>query len=99
MDGYAYVSGSAKDVHIIDISHPASASVIGAFETETRVANVNISGEYALFGYGGNELQILDINQPAKPVILDTIELPAGPRTQCIDGKHVYVFSYYYSGG
>lgn len=64
-----YAIGPLSDLLIIDVSNPASPSLISEFSVSTSISDIVLSndGKTAYLG-GGNGLTILDISNPIKPI-------------------------------
>lgn len=81
-------------VEIIDISQPASSSVIGSVEIPTDIRGLDLSGDYAfIIGSYPYRLAPIDIRSPAHPVLLDAEEsIVGGADLQDIAVQDGYAF-------
>jgi len=80
---HAYLACGTSGLKIIDVSIPSVPSLLGEYDTEGYAANVFVSGNYAYlseepitFSEDGTEVgggfKILDISNPAAPVLVST---------------------------
>lgn len=74
---YAIRKGSAIDFIAVDISVPASASIVGSLALDDVSANIAVSGNYAYIASESDtqELQIIDISAPTTPSLVGTLDL------------------------
>jgi hypothetical protein len=79
-DSIAYVSTSA-DLQILDISVPQSPSLLGSYGFPADY--VSLSGNLACVAVGNSGLHILDVSDPATPVLVSSI--PPQHATSYID--------------
>ena len=69
---YAYMSVTGKDLCIIDISTPASATEETTLDTAEKPADIAIEGNYAYVAVGASGFQVIDITDPTSPSISAT---------------------------
>ncbi|KKQ26891.1 MAG: hypothetical protein US42_C0019G0001, partial [Candidatus Magasanikbacteria bacterium GW2011_GWC2_37_14] len=89
---YAYTGGSSG-LQIIDISNPASPSLVGSYTTASSALKVYVSGKYAYVAEGDAGLQIMDISNPASPSLVGTYDAPPSDSINgvYVSGKYAYV--------
>lgn len=75
-DDYAYAADNATFL-IVDITDPASPALIGSYETEDSIYDVEITGDYAFVATYGNGLTILNITDPAFPELISNYDTTA----------------------
>jgi len=88
---YAYVADSGSGLQIIDISNPASPSIVGTYNTPGYAYGVAISSSYAYVADGELGLQIIDVSNPASPSIVGTYNTPDYATGVAISGSYAYV--------
>ena len=67
--GYAYV-GMDDGLHVLDVSDPSTPREAGVYPPKTGVRGLVLRGGYA-WAYGGRELRIFDLTDPARPLAVD----------------------------
>ena len=91
----AYVADALNGIQIINISTPASPSLIGNYNTTGAAAGVTLSsdGNTVYVADGASGLQIIDISTPASPSLIGTFNTTgnAGDLKLSNDGNTVYV--------
>src|SRR3989344_1096598 len=87
---YVYLvrNGGTPDFLVVDISTPASPSLVGSLSLSGNPTNIYVSGNYAYVSNSDDsqELQIINISTPASPSVTGTFDA-AGTA----DGKGVFV--------
>lgn len=87
---YVYIvrNGGTPDFLVVDISTPASPSLVGSLSLTGTPTNIFVSGTYAYVSNSDDsqELQIIDISTPSSPSVTGTFNA-AGTA----DGKGVFV--------
>jgi hypothetical protein len=85
----AYVADGSSGLQIISVSQ---SQIIGAVQTD-GANGVDVSGSLAVVA--GNRLQIVDVTDPAAPVIVGNLDtLPDTPRDVVVNGTIAYVADY-----
>jgi len=72
---YAYVN-SATWFLVVDVTNPASPSIVGRLNLEYDAFEIVVSGNYAYVAAGAGGLIIVNISNPASPVIAGSFETP-----------------------
>ena len=72
---HAYVADGHSDLRIVDISDPATPTIVARVVHFDKASSVEVSGDYA---YVANQsaLVIVDISTPVSPSIIGEIETP-----------------------
>lgn len=68
----AYVADGSSGLQIVDVSDPASPSLLGSYDTPGTASGVYISGNYAYVADGSSGLQVIDVTDPANPTLFNT---------------------------
>lgn len=90
-DGVAYVADYGEvGVQMVDVADPASPSLLGQFESDGGVKDIEISGERAYLA-ASPELEILDISEPGAPTLLGSIPDLPGSWALSLAGDRAYV--------
>jgi len=84
------LANSTYGVRILDTAG-AQVTQRGAFESLGRVMGAAGSGGYAYLAAGENGLKILDVSDPAKPVISSSLALEGFANDICIAGGLAYI--------
>jgi hypothetical protein len=109
---YAYILGdngsqgsgsSAAQFYVVDITHPASMSVLSTTSITGFInygqSGIRVQGQYVyLVSSTGtpstNLLQIYDVSNPSAPVFAGSVPVPLYGLGLCVSGKYAYVISY-----
>lgn len=94
--GILYASDSAGGLRIIDVSVPASPTLVGSYPTpDARDVALYSLGPimYAYVGGYGGPLVVLDVTNPAAPALVATIPLDAPQEVEAVTrvGDHLYL--------
>ena len=93
---YAYVvrNGGSPDFIIIDVSNPASASVVATENVAGNPRDIEVVGNYAYIGSTQNneELIVYDISNPLSPVEVDTLNLPGNDNLVALDADGTVLY-------
>ncbi|MBZ0263408.1 hypothetical protein K8I28_01955, partial [bacterium] len=79
VDGFIYVASGGTGVNVLDASDPEAISETTRFEPlelDGSIRSVALKEQY-LYAGDGNVLQLFSLNDPANPVEISNIELPA----------------------
>ncbi len=91
---YAYIADCNMGLKIVDVSNPLSPSLVGGYLVRGySQANVSVSGNYAYLANG--YLLIIDISDPANPVLADTCDTPGRALDIYISGNYAYIADQY----
>jgi hypothetical protein len=94
---YAYVvlNTTTNNFMIVNISNPASPSIVSTTSVAASPTNINVSGNYAYITTSSDtaELQIVDISVPATPSIKSSVNMigTGDPQSVAISGLIAYV--------
>jgi hypothetical protein len=109
---YAYILGdngnqgsgsSAAQFYVVDITHPASMSVVSATSITGFInygqSGIRVQGQYVyLVSSTGtastNLLQIYDVSNPYAPAFIGNVQVPLYGLGLWVSGKYAYVISY-----
>lgn len=77
---YAYVvrNDGAPDFLVIDVSNPASPSLVGSLNLTGTSTNIAVAGNFAYISnkHDSQELQVIDITTPSSPSVAGTFNAP-----------------------
>ncbi|MCU0638774.1 MAG: hypothetical protein MUF59_02750 [Candidatus Krumholzibacteria bacterium] len=73
---------------------PFASSIIGAFDTPGNAMNIFVSGDYAFVADYGSGLQVIDISDPAHPVLAGTCDTPGSAYAVAVVGDFAFVADY-----
>lgn len=90
---YAYTIDYSNSLFkVVDVSNPASMSVIGSVSTNSRPQALAVVGNYAYVADDtGQSLDVIDISNPASPVMVSNIGLGHGAFSVAVSGRYAYV--------
>jgi hypothetical protein len=89
---YAYVvsSDNSQELQIINISNPASPSLVGTYTDDAK--GVYVVGSYAYLALAGsNDLVIVNVSNPASPTYVGGIVLAGNAYEVAMQGSYAYV--------
>jgi len=89
---YAYLAGSPPGLFVMSISNPASPSIAGTCNLSTTGRSVRVQGNRAyVTTYAG--LSVVDITDPAHPVLVDSYDPPNSGYTYgiAVAGDYAYL--------
>jgi len=81
---YAYCSGNAGGLLILDISGTGDPTYVGGYKTDGSASELQVDGDYCYIADGGNGLVILDVSDPSDPQFEGSY-----PTSYDISGIHV----------
>ncbi|AGB48832.1 hypothetical protein Metho_0567 [Methanomethylovorans hollandica DSM 15978] len=87
---YAYIANGDAGITVIDISNPASPTILGSYDTDGFARDIAISGNYAYVA-DVSSLLIVDISVPSSPTLVGTYDTIGFANGVTISGDHVYV--------
>lgn len=79
----AYLVGDKRqnngEFFVVNITNPASPSILGSAEINAKVNAVAVSGNYAFIvtDDDSKELQIINVQNPASPSVIKSLDLPS----------------------
>ena len=91
---YAYVADGTSGLEIIDISNPATPTLVGSVDTPGEAVAVTVSGIYAYLASTFAGLQIIDITDPAAPALVGSQDTPGSAQDVSVSGNFAYVADY-----
>jgi hypothetical protein len=83
-------NGPSNSLSFLDISDPASPSVVGSCATAAEVFRIDIAGDYAYVGSKAG-LLVVDIEDPADPSIAATYDAGHWVRDVFVSGDFAYI--------
>lgn len=83
-NGYAYF-GNGNSLLVADIDPPELTHEVGAHSMTDDVMDVDASGQYLYVANNTGDLQIMNINDPETPYLVQSVEVPG-----CAMGVRVY---------
>ncbi len=89
----AYV-GMGASLVVLDISQPASPTVLGQIKLQNTVRGVAVSGNYAYVALYYSGLQVIDISNPASPVRVGGYDTSGAALGVAVSGNYAYVADY-----
>ena len=69
--GYAYTD----DFHVIDISNPNQASILGEVDTEGTPHGIAVSGSFAYIANFAGSFQVIDVTDHTDPTLLASMDM------------------------
>jgi hypothetical protein len=78
-------------LQVIDISNPASPTLLGTYNTPGYALGVTVSGDYAFVADQSSGLQVIDISNPASPTLLGNYDTPGSARGVTVSGDYAFV--------
>jgi len=95
VDSIAYVAAEdSPKLHIMNVSIPFNATVLGTFDTAGSAYNVDVVGNYAYIAGASPGLQIVDISDPTMPVSVGSYEIATAVKDVKVVGNYAYVAAY-----
>ena len=95
IDSLAYISAEdSPKLHIMNVSIPFNATVLGTFDTAGSAYNVDVVGNYAYIAGASPGLQIVDISDPTMPVSVGSYEIATAVKDVKVVGNYAYVAAY-----
>src|SRR5678815_5099859 len=89
---FAYVlDHTPSSFQVVDVSDPASPSIVGSVDTPGSAISVAVSGSFAYVGDGPSGLQVIDVSNPASPSIVKTLATPGGAGSVVVSGNYAYL--------
>ncbi|MBI2450824.1 MAG: tail fiber domain-containing protein [Parcubacteria group bacterium] len=96
---YAYVgfgSNSTRDFGIVDIKNPTLPALAGSLEIDNNNTNeIAVAGKYAYVArdstLGSGELFVIDVSNPATPVIIASTEVNQTVNALAVSGKYAFI--------
>jgi hypothetical protein len=96
---YAYIVTGTSGLRIVDISSPMIPAEVGSYdEVALRLRDVAVNGNFAyvtnLEFYGAdieNDLTVIDVSNPRKPVKLKSYDLPGVAFGVAVDDEYIYI--------
>ncbi len=79
----------SNDDPVLELAPPAS--IAGVYSAAPRVNQVELAGDYACLAAAGSGLQIIDISDPASPVLTGSYDTPDNARDVAVSGDYAYV--------
>lgn len=92
---YAYVAAGGDGLQILDVSSPANPTWQGTFAS-TYAREVVVAGNYAYLadGYGSPSFVVVNVANPASPVMAGSYAAPGEAYDVVLDGSTVYLASW-----
>lgn len=73
-DGYGLLAGDSGYLHVVDVSvFPDPVEPVTSLEVAGNPISVFLDGDLLYLG-GGNALNVVDVSDPAQPLLLDSLE-------------------------
>ena len=90
---YAYLANYDRGIEIVDVSNPSAPIQAGVYDEYTgRFYDVKVAGNYAFVACGPYMgFQILDVSDPADPVMIGGHVVTADARAVDISGDYAFV--------
>ena len=92
---YAYLAANDEGLKVIDVSNPASPSVVGSCSMVCP-ADVYVSGNHAYVtnnaeGVNGSGFEVIDVSNPASPLVVGSGTTPSYASAVYVSGDYAYV--------
>ncbi len=93
---YAYSANyTGRNLQVIDVSTPASPTVLGSLTTVGNPVAVAVAGRYAALVYqNSTTLEVVDVSDPSSPVSVGTVPLGNYPQAVALSGRYAYVVNH-----
>jgi hypothetical protein len=90
-NGLAFLAQGSAGLSIISVSNPASAVMLGGYNTPGTALSVHVSGDLAFVADGSAGLQIVDVGNPHSPVLAGAFNTPGYARQVAVRGNLAFV--------
>ena len=88
---FAYIADECGGFGIVNISNPEHPVGVGVYDPIHYPWGVAVSGNYAYFTEGYSKtIKSVDISNPARPTVLDSIDLTSNCKNVAVIGDYVY---------
>ncbi|MBI5192150.1 MAG: hypothetical protein HZA08_01770, partial [Nitrospirae bacterium] len=88
-NNYAYVAaGSSAGLQVVDVSN---LNIAGSMDTPGTAIDIRVSGNFAYIADGESGLQIMDISNPASPVIVGSLDTPGIAQDIVVSGTRAFI--------
>lgn len=87
---YAYIADDTEGLTIIDISKPATPTLVSSLKTY-RAMSVAVSGNYAYLADNLGGLKIIDISDVTKPVLTASLSMNGSTAKIKMSGDYAYI--------
>ena len=92
---HTYVADGASGLQVVDITNPASPTIVGSVDTPGYAFGVAVVGNHAYVADYYSGLQVVDISNPASPAIVGSVDTPGEAQGVAVAGTHAYVADYF----
>ncbi len=90
-DTLAYIADGSSGLRILSVANPGAIYQIGLIDPGRAFA-VKVERTYAYVAdYAGDRLVVIDVSNPAEPVLLGSCSTPLNPTDLSISGDYIYV--------
>jgi hypothetical protein len=90
---YACVATPLNGLHVIDVTNPRTAPVLGTFVT--RGSRLAVAGDHAYVAGGSDSLTVVDVSHPDDPRVLSSVGAPGYCSDIDVAGSHAFVAGSY----
>ncbi len=91
VDTFAYIADGSSGIRILNVANSGAIYQIGLIDPGRAFA-VKIERTYAYVAdYAGDRLVVIDVSNPAEPVLLGSCDTPLNPTDLSISGNYIYV--------
>jgi len=87
----AYVAAGSAGLQVVDISDPATPTVIGVWDSPGCVENVTVLGAIAYVADGPHGLEILDVSDPSRPKWISSLFDMQYAFDVAVSGRYAFV--------
>ncbi len=87
----AYATAGAAGLVIVDISNPASMSVVKTVDTPGQASGIAVSGSYAYVTDNMLGLRVIDISDPASASVVGNLAMSWAGKSIAVSGPYAYV--------
>ena len=92
--GYAFVAAGRSGLSVVDVSDPASPTVVADLDTPGQVLSVAVSGNYVYAADYDGGLRVIDVSTPTDPVEVASFMGVGQISFVEVDGNYAYVLYY-----
>ncbi len=90
-ENYAYLADEGAGLIIIDVSNPASPTIVGSYNTPNSARDVFVRGNAAYVADSWTGLLIINVSDPAAPTLVGSYDTPCCAEDVFISGDYAYV--------
>ncbi len=90
-DGLVYVASGDDGLWVVDVRDPANPSLVGIYETENRVTDIDLFGRIAVAGTASSHIEFVDMREPSLPVLIGELDVELDASRLDVEGSRLFV--------